>query len=262
MIGPLEICLEELFHAEQDERYVRCVALPGGEPGLALDREGAVQWMVEQPEHFGLWVTGDNQLALLRGAKAGPATVQRAGRAVEAPVGKPVILLDQDELIIDGRRLRLHVHGETDAVWEPERMSGSALGRIVRAAAAAATLALGGGAAGSALAQGADGVSGVNGRQPIEVRLRPPQKPARRPLDCVVTKQIATRGKALVIHATCPWKRGLHVGLYGTLVDVKTKRPIRKGAVTIKSISGTKIVVEASQQKKPVKVRGVRFWVY
>ncbi|MFH2009361.1 MAG: hypothetical protein ABI333_22410 [bacterium] len=263
MIGPVEICLEELFHAEEeeDERYVRCVALPGGEPGLALDREGAVQWMVEEPEHFGLWVTGDNQLALHRNHNAGPITVERGGRALEAPAGKPVILLDQDELLINGRRLRLHVHGETEAVWEPERLSGSALGRLVRAAAAAATLALGGAAATNAAAQGVNGLLEVDGRPPIEVRVRPPRVAAREPLDCVIDRQRTSRGKALRVYVTCPRKRGLYVGLHGTLIDLKTKRAIPKGAVTVKSVKGTKVVVEATQQKNRVKATAVRFWV-
>ena len=37
MPTPMEICLEDLGRSTPDERYLRCVALPGGEPGLALD---------------------------------------------------------------------------------------------------------------------------------------------------------------------------------------------------------------------------------
>ncbi|MFH2009362.1 MAG: hypothetical protein ABI333_22415 [bacterium] len=262
MIGPKEICLEELFHAqeeEEDERYVRCVALPGGEPGLALDREGAVQWMVEEPEHFALWVSADNELVLLRGKGAGPVQVERGGRSLDAPTGMPVILRDQDELVVNGKRLRLHVHGETDAVFSPERLSGSTLRKMFRAAAAAAVLALGGGVAGTALAQGGDG-SIVNGREPIEVRRRPPKPaPIRRPTNCGITKQQVKGGK-LVIHATCPSTWGLYAGSYGVLLDPKTKQPMPKGGVIIKSIKDKKIVAEASQLTKRVNAKLLRVW--
>lgn len=40
MPRPLEICVEDLELPPQDDHYLRCVALPGGEPGLALDRDG------------------------------------------------------------------------------------------------------------------------------------------------------------------------------------------------------------------------------
>ncbi|MFH2007057.1 MAG: hypothetical protein ABI333_10770 [bacterium] len=263
MIGPLEICVEELYHApEEAERFVRCVALPGGEPGLALDREGEVQWMVESPEAYGLWVSADNQLVLLRGGSAGPVAVERGGRSMEAPSGQPVILLDQDELRINGRRLRIHVHGETEAVYEPERLSGSALGRLVRAAAAAATLVLGGAAATTAVAQGAGSPAVTEQREAIEVRTRPPSMPARRPVDCAVTRQKVNRGKKLQLHATCPNRPGLRAGLHGTLLDPKTMRPLDKGTVIIKSVSGGKIVAEASYQRKRVRAKVVRFWIY
>ena len=259
---PLEICLEELFHAEEeDERYVRCVALLGGEPGLTLDREGAVQWMVESPEAYGLWVSQDGELVLLRGEGADPVRVERGGRAVDAPIGKPVILKDQDELIVNGRRLRLHVHGETEAIHEPERLSGTALGRLVRAAAAAATLALGAAAATTAAAQGAIGPIAVDRHDVIEVRTRPPSMPAPKPMDCAISSQKIIGGK-LYIHATCPRRRGLRVGQYGQLIDPKTKKPLKDGRVTIKKVAGKKVVAEAKQRKTRASSKILRFWVH
>ncbi|MFH2007056.1 MAG: hypothetical protein ABI333_10765 [bacterium] len=260
MIRPLEICVEELYHApEEEERFVRCVALPGGEPGLALDREGAVQWMVDKPAAYGLWVSADNRLVLLRGERAGPIEVERGGRSVSAPTGQPVILLDQDELRIDGRRLRIHVHGEADAVYEPERLSGSALGRLVRAAAAAATLALGAAAATTAVAQGA-GSPAPEQREAIEVRHRPPAPVRRRPMDCKITSQKAKRGGKLQIHATCPSSRGLYAGLYGVLLDPKTNQPLKNGSVTVKSVNGSKVIAEATQRQQPARAKLLRFW--
>jgi hypothetical protein len=115
----IEICLEDL-DLPADERYLRCVALPGGEPGLTLDGQGAVRWMSDDPTHCGLWVSGDDRLALVRGAVAAPVVVHRAGRALEAPVGKPVILLDGDLLQVEHRQLRVHVHGATEVIHGPE----------------------------------------------------------------------------------------------------------------------------------------------
>ena len=49
MPSNLEICLEELDAGPEDECFVRCVAVSGGQPGLALDRDGLVRWMPEPP---------------------------------------------------------------------------------------------------------------------------------------------------------------------------------------------------------------------
>jgi len=43
MPKPKEICLEELDRDPEDENFIRCVALPGGEPGLAVKRFRAVR---------------------------------------------------------------------------------------------------------------------------------------------------------------------------------------------------------------------------
>ncbi|MFH2007059.1 MAG: hypothetical protein ABI333_10780 [bacterium] len=262
MTKPFEICVEELYRGpEEEERFVRCVALPGGEPGLALDREGTVQWMADTPAAYGLWVSMDDRLVLLRGESTDPIVVERRGRTLEAPFGKPVILRDQDELRINGRHLRIHVHGETEAVYEPERLSGSALGRMLRAAAAAAALTVGGAAGATAIAHAGAASAPVGHRDAIEVRARPPEAPARAPMDCTITSQKATRGKTLLIHATCPRTRGLYVGSYGVLLDPKTNQPLKNGSVTIRSVSAQKITAEAARQRKPVKAKAVRFWV-
>ncbi len=55
MPTPLEICLEDLEDRSSGADPLRCVALPGGEPGLALDRQGAVRWMPADAVDHGLW---------------------------------------------------------------------------------------------------------------------------------------------------------------------------------------------------------------
>jgi hypothetical protein len=243
----MEICLEETQLPPEAERYIRCVALPGGEPGLALDREGAVRWMPDDPADYGLWVSADDQLILLRAQGAGPITVSRAGRSLEAPAAMPVVLRDQDLLRIDGRELRVHVHGVADEVHPPERLSRSALAHLARATAAA-------------LALGAMGVAGVAqggptllGPTPIEVRPQPPSR-AVRTVACDVTA-IKPAAKGTTVHATCPVGQTPPVGSHGQLLDAQG-RAIGQRVVVIKQVDGNKIVAESPPAKgKAVKVQ-------
>lgn len=254
----IEICLEELDRVEDDECFVRCVAVPGGEPGLALDREGKVRWMPEAPEAYGLWTSADDRLVLLREEGSAPIIVERDERSLEAPVDQPVVLLDGDLLRLDGRRFKVYVHGETEAVYAPERMTRSSLMRWARAAAAAATVAIGG------LAVSASAGERVQ-TQPIEVRAQPPVKrpPRRRvAIICTINKQKAVRGKGLRIHATCADYRDLNVGMEGSLINAKKGEEIPNGTVKIKEIKKSKIVVEAPKLTKPVKNAKLRFFVY
>jgi hypothetical protein len=249
MLTLLEICLEETHLPPEAERYIRCVALPGGEPGLALDREGAVRWMPDDPVDYALCLSADDQLILLRASGAAPITVSRAGRSLEAPAEMPVVLLDQDLLRVNGRELRVHVHGAADEIHAPERLSGSALARLARATAAA--LALGAaGVSGSATAERA-----VAGPTPIEVRSQPPvMRPIRRAVLCDVTAVKPTR-KGSLIHATCPSGPTPPVGSQGQLVDAQGK-DIDGGQIEIKQVNGNKIVGETPLSKiKPAKAK-------
>ena len=260
MPSNLEICLEELDARPEDECYIRCVAVDGGQPGLALDRDGLVQWMPEETDGcHGLWVSQDGRL-MLYGSKAPRAVVvERGERFQEAPAGKPVVLIDQDLLRVGDRRLRVHIHGETEELYEPERLTRSAMLRFFQAAAAAASLTLGG----AALASGAAPGQAMGGEPaPIEVRLRPPAPPVRRAvLDCTITAQSTKAGK-LTVKATCARTSGLYVGAFGTLVDKKTGRNISNGSVKVTSIQGKVIRMVCNGRKKPVKAAGkVRFWV-
>jgi hypothetical protein len=252
MPDPLEICLEEMQLASDDERYIRCVALPGSAPGLALDRRGAVRWMPERPADYGLWVSADQQLILLRADGTEPVTVRRAGRTMEAPVEKPVVLLDQDLLEIDGHQLRVHVHGATDVVHAPERLSRSTLARAARATAAALALSAAVGA-GSAAAERYS-----TSPPPIEVRSQPPDVAVRRSVTCDVTSMTSTQGKTTV-QATCPSGTSVTVGAHGQLLDAKGS-PLANGAIVVKQVNGSKIVAEAVLPR-PVKAPKVKIWI-
>ncbi len=142
MPKPLAICIEDLAPASEAERYLRCVAVPGRQPGLRLDSQGTVLWQSEE-EAVELWVSADERLVLYRPEGSAATTVRRGERSLEAPAGKPVIILDQDELEVGARRLRIHVHGEAPEVtapspFVPETKTTGPLGRLARAAAAVA----------------------------------------------------------------------------------------------------------------------------
>ena len=158
MPTPLAICLEHLDARSPAERYLRCVALGGRQPGLRVDQAGTVLWRSDERVACELWVSLDEKLILYRPAGAAPVTMWRAGRALEVPEGKPVVLLDQDEFAAGGRRLRVHVHGAAPGTYQPSWLppaEDKPARRPVRAAAAAVAL-------GVALAGG------------VEVRCYPP----------------------------------------------------------------------------------------
>jgi hypothetical protein len=250
----LEICLEETHLPPEAERYIRCVALPGGEPGLALDREGAVRWMPDAPATYGLWVSADDQLILLRAPGAGPITVSRAGRSLEAPAEMPVVLLDQDLLQVNGRELRVHVHGAADEIHAPERLSGSALARVVRATAAALAMGAAIGAGGGAAAERA-----VVGPTPIEVRAQPPGPRVRQQITCDVTSTTPSRSGSTQVVARCAMPTIPPVGSRGQLLDAKGA-VIGGSSMVVKQVKGNTIIGDATL-RKGAKATRVLFFV-
>jgi hypothetical protein len=247
MSMPQQICLEDLGQSADDERYLRCVALPSNEPGLALDRDGAVRWMPEEPAPYGLWISTDERLVLVRGVGAAPIVVVRTGRSLEAPAGRPVLLLDQDLLHLDDRTLRVHVHGPTSEVHAPEHLRGSALARFVRAVAATLALVAAAGAGGAASAA-----------PPIEVRSHPPGATPARQVSCTVTSITPVKNGPLRVQMSCPAGATVGVGHRGTLYD--QAGPIKDGVVTVKEVRGTSVLGETSL-RKPVKATRAVFHV-
>jgi hypothetical protein len=255
MPTPVEICLEELDLPDA-ERFIRCVALPGGQPGLALDRAATVRWMPEAPAAYGLWVSADERLMLLRAADTAPISVSRGGRTREVPVAMPVVLLDQDLLAIAGRRLRVHLHGIAAEVHPPERLRGNALARAARAAVT--TLALG-----ASLGAGSVEAAAQGPTTPIEVRAQPPAPPPAPRVDCTITKMTQEKKDSpVMVHARCPapTPRGkLTVGAAGQILDSNGVQ-VPDGTVVLKKLDGGAVVCE-SKLKKPVKATLLRFWL-
>lgn len=170
MPKPIALCLEDLDGPRGSGRYMTCVAVRGGDPGLGVDRHGKVAWRLEQGLACELWVSADEQLILLRPEGAPSVRVTRAGRALDAPFGKPVVLLDQDCVETAGRRFRVHVHGVTGEVVAPAPFAEShAVGKVA-----------------VAVAMGVAAMSchkGDPNAKPVEVREQPPSPPYIPPPD-------------------------------------------------------------------------------
>ena len=175
MPKPLAICLEDLDAHVPGTRYLRCVALPGQEAGLTVDGAGRVLWRSDEAASCEIWVSLDDRLILFR--REGGATVvcRRGGRSLEAPAGKPVVLLDQDCVELAGKRLRIHIHGVapngTAPSFLPER---TAAGGVVRAAATAVAI---GAAIGGAACKKAEQRTENPDAGPVTVQTVPPTTP-------------------------------------------------------------------------------------
>jgi hypothetical protein len=121
-LKPFSICIEEIDRKAKTSHYTKCVALPGRQPGLRLDNIGNILWRSDDEALANaceLWVSADNRLILFRLEGAVPITVYRAGRSLDVPSSKPVVLINQDQIDISGRSLKVHLHGEAKKVTAP-----------------------------------------------------------------------------------------------------------------------------------------------
>ncbi|MBI5487309.1 MAG: hypothetical protein HY905_08250 [Deltaproteobacteria bacterium] len=175
MSRPIAICLEDLRAGSPERRYLRCTALVGRAPGLRLDGAGVVEWGVEGGAACELWVSADERLILYREEGAGAVMVRRGMRSLEVPSAKPVVLLDQDEVEVGGRRLRVHVHGVASGVRAPEYLRAAA----PRGASKVATALALGAALGAADCK--KGNPSAQEPPEVEVREQPPSEPAPLP---------------------------------------------------------------------------------
>jgi len=183
---PLAICLEDLAPVSRSERYLRCVALVGRQPGLRLALDGTVAWQTDGAVGCELWVSLDDRLILLRPAGAPPVVVRRAGRSLDVPVDKPVVVIDQDVAEVGPKRIRLHVHGQAAEVSAPSYLPERA---ATGAARLAALVAMGAAVAGCR-GTGTSDQSPSGTTTAVEVREHPPEE-ARRP-DTTTTTPPAT----------------------------------------------------------------------
>jgi hypothetical protein len=119
---------------------MRCVALPGRQPGLRLDETGQVLWRSDDGVSCELWVSADERLVLYRPEGAPSVSLHRAGRSLNVPCGKPVFVIDKDEVDVGSRHLRIHVHGQAPSIAAPSPLPPRArpLSSLAQAATAAA----------------------------------------------------------------------------------------------------------------------------
>jgi hypothetical protein len=183
---PLAICIEDVSSVDDTVRYLQCVAIPGDSPGLAIDDRGVVRWKAELDRASEIFVSADDRLILFRRQGAAEIVLRRAGRSLDVPVEKPVVLLDQDRAEIHGRVLRIHVHGtaphlEAPSYYKPEPLATGSGAKAAAAAALALGVAMGLG--GCKRAEADDRGNGYH-TQPIEVRAEPPKVlPPKKPPD-------------------------------------------------------------------------------
>jgi hypothetical protein len=145
---PIELCLERI-QPPSAERYVRCTAQVGRALGLALGIDGRILWCDQSGVGCEICVSADQRLMAFCPMGTPPTTLHRAGRVLELPKQRPVVLRHHDELELAGSRFRVHVHGATDRVHAPEIV------RTLARAAVAASLALVVGAVGCDSSEGA-----------------------------------------------------------------------------------------------------------
>jgi hypothetical protein len=179
MLKPLAICIEDLDAESRTEKYVRCVALVGRQPGLRLDEAGRVVWRSEEGTACELWVSADGRLVLYRQEGMGRVTLHRAGRSLDVPCAKPVIVADKDRIDVGARRLRVHVHGEAPVVAAPSPLASRQrpFGRLAQAVTTAAVI-------GAVVAAG--GCTDIWATPTIEVIDNPPEPPEPTPDPVVV----------------------------------------------------------------------------
>lgn len=125
MSKALAICVETVGAESEPSRFMQCVAVPAGKPGLGLDPGGNVCWRSEAAA-CALEVSDDGRLALLRREGAPTVRLLRTGRTLDVAAGDPTVILDQDEIDFGGKRLRIHVHGTAPSIVPPAPLSGDA----------------------------------------------------------------------------------------------------------------------------------------
>jgi len=187
----IALCIEDCHPASESLRYLRCCALTGLQPGLALSAGGVVAWKGEDPASLRLVVSSDEKLVCYQepGTAGAPPSggaslvmqVHRGGRFVDVEEGRPIVLLDGDEITLGDRRLKLHVHGFVADSHDPEFY-------VAPETSSHAGLARAAGVAGVAMA-GLMAMSGCDKappdkpvEPPIDVRDRPPV-PAPPPME-------------------------------------------------------------------------------
>ncbi len=172
----IALCIEDMSEATSGTRYMRCVAVRGRQVGLGLSSRGEIVWKSPRPDVCDLCVSVDGLLVLYRPEQGPPVVVTRAGRSLDVPVGKPVLLRSGDHLRMGGRQLRVHVHGNTHEVHAPTPLHDASWGPAAKKlAAVVAVTAAAAGCRSGCSSLGASGERDPDASVPsIDVREAPP----------------------------------------------------------------------------------------
>src|SRR5512142_1480470 len=103
MVRLHSICLEHLEAADDTRRWLCCTSTAGGSPGLRLLDDGVAAWQTNERVAAELFTSADERFALLRVSGGCAHRLRRAGRNLDVPEAKPVILIDGDRIEIGGR---------------------------------------------------------------------------------------------------------------------------------------------------------------
>jgi hypothetical protein len=118
------VCLEDLKARPRAPRYLACVALEHGQPGLGLDESGALVWRDAERTALELFALRDGRLALAVLTESENVQIERAGKTFTIPqamkgIAGEVAVLDGDLLTFGVSRFRVHVHGPVPQAFAP-----------------------------------------------------------------------------------------------------------------------------------------------
>jgi hypothetical protein len=238
MSKPMAICIEDLDSQSETSRYIRCVALAGRQPGLRLDEAGRVLWQSDDGVACELWVSADERLILYRPEGATRVTLHRAGRSLDVPCGKPVVVSDKDQINVGSRRLRIHVHGEAPSVAAPSPLPARPrpFDRVTQAVAAAAVI--------GAVATAESCVAPT-----IEVREAPPKETV------VVVEPIPTSTPTIEVREAPPEK------VITVVIPTATAKRVPTPTATVGVNSIMKVIQGEWTAAQAYDVEGERVWI-
>lgn len=118
------VCFENLKPRPRGPRYLSCVALERGLPGLGLDESGEVVWRDSDRTALEFFALRDGRLALRVLTESETVQIERAGKVFTIPqamkgIAGEVAVLDGDVLLFGIGRYRIHVHGQVSQAAAP-----------------------------------------------------------------------------------------------------------------------------------------------
>lgn len=140
----ISVCFENLKAGPRGSRFLACVALEHGQPGLGLDESGAVVW--QNPEQMALefFALRDGRLAISVLTDSETVQVERAGKTFTIPqamkgIAGEVVILDGDLLLFGVGRFRVHVRGPVPKAHAPSAEESARPAAPIRPAPAGAS---------------------------------------------------------------------------------------------------------------------------